>query len=200
MSLLVETIRVDDGVPANLTFHNERIMRSMSDLFGIRAMIDLADILSVPADAKKGIFKCRVEYDEEIRKIEFLQYRITPVKRLKLVDGGDISYGYKFTDRKMIGKLMERRGECDDILIIKNGMVTDTSYANVVLLDQDGRWITPATYLLRGTRRAYLLKSGLIQEVQVGVNDLENYSMVKLINAMIGIEDTEGIPVEKILS
>jgi len=200
MSLLVETIRIADGVPANLTFHNDRMMRSRSDLFGLTARIDLAEILSVPEDANKGIFKCRVEYDEEIRKIEFLPYTLKQVSSLKLVDGGGISYGYKFTDRKMIADLMERRGECDDILIIKNGMVTDTSYSNVVLSDHKGNWITPSAFLLPGTKRAFLLKSGMIREARVSVNDLKNFTQIRLINAMIGIDDTEGISIEKVLS
>ena len=65
-------------------------------------------------------------------------------------------------------KLMELRGDKDDILIIKNGKVTDTSYANVVLSDKEGKCITPnSTYLLHGTRRASLLKSGKIRKAPV---------------------------------
>jgi 4-amino-4-deoxychorismate lyase len=199
MSPLVETIRIEDGVPANLSFHNERMVRSVRDLFSVYKKIDLAHILTVPSDAVNGIFKCRVIYDSEIRKIEFIPYSIRQVNTLQVVFDDDISYPYKFTDRKRIDELMELKGDRDDILIIKNGKVTDTSYANVVLSDNDGNWITPATYLLPGTRRASLLKSGIISAAPVSASDLKNYTLLKLINAMIGIEDTTGIPVGNIV-
>jgi len=200
MCLLVETIRIEDGVPVNLSFHNERMIRTRNELFGISDHIDILNFLSVPPDKKNGLVKCRVEYDREIRKIEYLPYVIKPVSALKIIDGGEISYGYKFIDRKEIGKLMERRGGCDDILIIKNGMVTDTSFSNVVLLDQKGNWITPSSFLLPGTMRAFLLKSGLIRESTVRLSDLKNFTLLKLINAMIGMEDTYGVEISKIIS
>jgi 4-amino-4-deoxychorismate lyase len=200
MSLLVESIRVEDGVPVNIHFHNERMVRTIKNLFNINKKTDLLNILDVPSDARKGIFKCRVEYDQAIRKIEFLPYKIKAVNTLKLVECNDISYSYKFADRKKIDSLFEKRGASDDILIIKEGLVTDSSYANVVLKDLNGKWITPFTCLLAGTRRASLLKSGLIKENEVRVNDLHNYTLIKIINAMIGIEDTEGIPIENIYS
>jgi 4-amino-4-deoxychorismate lyase len=198
MSRLVETIRIEEGVAVNIRFHNERMHRTMLHLFSIETQADLLDILEVPADAKKGIFKCRVVYDTEIRKIEYLPYNIKPVTTLRLVDGKDLIYSYKFIDRKGIEKLMEKRAGCDEILIFKDGMVTDTSYSNVVLRDPDGNWITPSTCILAGTRRASLLESGLISEAAVGVNDLNYYSELRLINAMIGIEDTGGIPMKNI--
>ena len=94
---------------------------------------------------------------------------------------------------------MEMRGDCDDILIINKGMVTDSSYANVVFRDLDGNWVTPSTYLLSGTKRASLLQKGLIKETIITYRDLNKYTEVKLINAMIGIDDTEEILVSNII-
>jgi len=198
MSRLVETIRIENGSPVNIAFHNERMLRTRSDLFGISEHLDLRNVLSVPPEAGTGIFKCRVEYDSEIRKIEYLPYEIRPVSSLKLLVCDDISYSYKFTERNMIDSLYERRGEADDILIIKEGMITDTSYANVVLIDYKGRLVTPSTFLLAGTRRASLLRSGQISEKKITAADLKNYRLLKLINAMIGPDDTAGIPVNNI--
>ena len=199
MSRLVETIRTEDGQLLNIGFHNERLIRSLYDVFGFKTQINLKKLITVPEAANKGIFKCRVEYDREIRKIEFLPYSIKPVRSLKLVEDNDIDYRYKFVNRSAIDRLMEGRGECDDILIVKNGFITDSSYANVVLLDQSGGWITPSTFLLPGTRRASLLKNGLIKETLITYADLKKYTEVKLINAMLGIGDTEGIPVGNLL-
>jgi 4-amino-4-deoxychorismate lyase len=199
MSLLVETIRTEEGRLMNIGFHNERMIRSLSGLFGLRKEINLEEIVAVPEVAHKGLFKCRVVYDRKIRKIEFLPYQIRKVRSLKMVEDNKIEYHYKFSDRTVFEKLMTERGECDDIIIIKNGLVTDSSYANLIFRDYSGNWFTPFSCLLKGTRRASLIRTNRIKEVPIPVSDLRNYSKVKLINAMIGIDDTEGIPVNLIM-
>jgi 4-amino-4-deoxychorismate lyase len=121
------------------------------------------------------------------------------IRSLKLVYDDNISYSYKYTDRTNILRLFDLREECDDILIIKNGKVTDSSYANVIFRDFNGTWVTPATFLLHGTRRSNLLFNKLIREVDIGVSDLHLYTDLRLINAMLGIEDSESIPVSQIV-
>jgi 4-amino-4-deoxychorismate lyase len=199
MSRLVETIRAEEGKLLNISFHNERMIRSLYEVFGLKTNICLEKLITVPETVKNEIFKCRVEYDREIRKVEFLPYRIKVIRSLKLVEDNTIEYAYKFTDRRRIEKLNAMRSESDDILIIKNGMVTDSSYANVVFRDFNGNWVTPSTYLLPGTRRANLLKQGMIKEKSISYKDFLMYSEVKLINAMIGLDDTEGISVRNIM-
>lgn len=194
MSLLVETIRVENGILLNIYFHNERMKRSLFEVFRLHCEPNLEKIIVIPPTAFKGILKCRIEYDETIRKIEFLPYIIKQIRTLRLVEDDNISYSHKFTNRDDIQRLMEKRGDCDDILIIKKGMVTDSSYANVIFRELNGNWVTPSTYLLAGTRRAVLLQQGLITEERIGYNDLVRFSEAKLINAMTGIDDTEGIP------
>ncbi|MCU0462075.1 MAG: aminotransferase class IV [Bacteroidales bacterium] len=198
MYRLVETIRSEDGVLNNLVFHNERMIRTLSDLYGLKISVDLGDIITIPDSALRGLFKCRVEYDSEIRKIEFVPYTMKSVRTLKTIESNTIDYSYKYADRNDIDLLMERREECDDILIIKNGFITDTSYANVILLDKEGRWNTPSTFLLPGTRRASLIKMGIITEKEIKIHDIIHFTEVRLINAMIGINDTESIPVNNL--
>lgn len=199
MSLLVETIKVENGMLQNICFHNERMIRSLYEVFGLRSETDLNAIIKVPAYACKEVFKCRVEYDDKTIKTEFLPYIIKRVRSLKLVIDNNISYSYKYVERNNIQMLTELRGDCDDILIIKEGMVTDSSYANVVFRDSIGNWVTPSTFLLPGTRRASLLQSGRINETIITSGDIKKYTEVRLINAMLGIEDTEGIPVTNII-
>lgn len=199
MSLLVESIKADNGILLNLSYHNERLIRSLQDLFGRKTDLDLGKIISIPAFAEQGIFKCRVEYDEEIRKVEFLPYSRKPVNSLKLVEDNDIDYQYKYVDRTLINALMAKRGDNDDILIIKNGLVTDTSYANIVFKDSKGMWFTPASCLLAGTKRAVLLRTGVIKEAVITVSDIKKYSEARIINAMIDINDAEGISIGNII-
>jgi len=199
MSLLVETLKVENGIVLNISYHNDRMIRSLYMIYGIRTEQRLENIINVPESAGKGVFKCRLTYDDKTFQVEFLPYTLRSVDSLKLVQSDDICYQYKYIDRTKINRLFDLRGDCDDILIIKNGMVTDSSYANVVFRDNDGNWVTPSSYLLAGTKRASLLHQGVITETPIGYHDINKFSEIKLINSMIEIEDTPGIPVINII-
>jgi 4-amino-4-deoxychorismate lyase len=199
MCLLVETIKVGNGKVFNISFHNERMIRTLYQIYGISQKINLESIINVPESAESGVYKCRVIYDNKSVKTEFLPYIKRNVKSIKIIKSDNICYPYKYTDRTRLNSLFEMRGECDEILIAKNGKVTDSSYSNLVFKDFHGKWITPKTYLLPGTRRAALLKNGLICEADISIDDIIKYKEVKLINSMIGIEDSEGIPVSEII-
>lgn len=198
MSLLVESIRSENGKLLNISFHNERMISSLTAIFGLKKDFDLEKLITIPEMTKNGIFKCRVEYDREVTKVEFTPYFIKVIRTLKIVEDNTIEYAHKFVDRKEIADLYSMRGNADDILIIKKGMVTDTSYSNVVFRDQKGNWVTPSTYLLPGTKRASLINSGILKETFITYRDISKYTEMKLINAMISIDDTEGIPIRNI--
>ena len=80
--------------------------------------------------------------------------------------------------------LLKKKGDCSDILIVKNGFITDTSFSNIIFL-KCGRWYTPNTPLLKGTKRAKLLDLGLINERSIRPEEMGNYEKVGLINAML---------------
>ena len=61
-------------------------------------------------------------------------------------------YSFKFSNRKAIDDLLKFRNGCDDILIVRNGLITDTSYSNVVFR-KDNMYFTPNFPLLNGTKR-----------------------------------------------
>ena len=199
MSLLVETIRIEDGRILNISFHNERMSRTLYNIYGLKSEPDLEKLISVPQSAVDGIFKCRVLYDDKTTTAEFTPYTQRLIRSLKIVFSDEICYPYKYTNRDRINRLFDLRGECDDIIIVKFGRVTDSSYANVILRDLSGEWFTPSSFLLPGTRRANLLRNRLIKEADISLNDISRYSEVRLINAMLDIGDTVGIPVGNII-
>ena len=80
--------------------------------------------------------------------------------------------------------LFALRGEADEVVIIRNGLLTDTSYSNIALFD--GRhWVTPRQPLLRGTMRQSLLDAGVLTEQDIKAEDWSSYRRVSLINAMM---------------
>ncbi len=198
MSLLVETIKVKDGRLFGIDYHSNRFNKTRKDLFNAGPAVDLQDKIIIPAYARQGLFKCRIEYNEHIRKLDFLPYEIKGIRTLRLVEAGDLDYRYKYINRSGIDSLLEQKNGCDDILIIKDGRITDTSYANIILRADDGIWYTPSSYLLRGTKREYLLDSGLIKEKDITPAGLKRFRELRLINSMLDIDDTSSIPVRTI--
>ena len=89
----------------------------------------------------------------------------------------------KYSDRSLINKLFDQRGSCDEIIIIKNGKVTDCSIGNLIFR-QGKKWYTPDSPLLLGTQREKLLQEGKIQERTIFQEDIVNFDEIKIINAM----------------
>jgi 4-amino-4-deoxychorismate lyase len=81
---------------------------------------------------------------------------------------------------------------CDDILIVKDGLITDTSIANIAIYD-GFKWITPKKPLLRGTQRAKLLKDKLIIEKDIKVKDMKNTVRFAIMNALLGFQEIKDI-------
>lgn len=197
MSQFIETIRLLDGRPGNLAFHQARFERTRRESMGIKNHPLLENIIQVPDGLDKGIFKCRVIYDREIVRLEFESQNIRAVKTLKLVVSNTISYRYKYADRAELNKLFEQRNSCDDILIVKDGNITDSYYANVALWDGFD-WYTPDSPLLPGTMRASLLSDGSLLEKRVRVEEINKYEKIRLINAMNSLHESKDIPVVNI--
>lgn len=183
MCQFIETIRIESGQVQNLAYHNARFNRTRSLFFGASDTINLINYLQPSLD-ECGVFKCRLVYDRDIHEITYTPYTIRPVHTLKLVVDETIRYPYKSIHREKINQLFEKRSSADDVLIIRDGQLTDTSIANVALYDGTS-WITPSTPLLHGTQRAKLLDQQAIIEKDILVEELSNYSAITLFNAMI---------------
>ncbi len=179
---LLETIKVDRGKPFFISFHNERFNRTRFDLFGIQDNFDLSTIINPP---DLNCYRCRIIYSEKIEKIEFIPYQNRQFKTFQIVYDDYIDYKYKYLDRSAIQKLEQFKKESDDILIIKQGFITDTSIANVAFFDGE-QWITPANPLLKGTTRERLLQEGKIKSEIIELKEIKKYSKMALMNALLG--------------
>lgn len=194
MSPFIETIRIENGEACRLDYHTERMNRTRKDVFGLSTPLSLADRLSPAAYRERT--KCRIEYAEEILKIEYLPYRIRPVHTLAWTMDEEITYAYKSADRSSLTRLAATRGTADDILIVRNGRITDTSICNVALWN-GSEWITPEHPLLPGTHRAYLIQTGQIRPGTIGCSELSAYTRIRLFNAMIDFGEID-LPVTAI--
>jgi 4-amino-4-deoxychorismate lyase len=184
-SEFLETIKIIDAKPMHLEYHQKRYEGVLKH-FGITKYKNLTDYIKPPND---GLYRCRLIYTpQDIEKIdiEYIKYKKRNINSLKLVYDDKIEYSLKSTDRTELNKLFEKRQNADDVLIVKNGYITDTTIANIALYD--GVWKTPANPLLKGTTRERLLDCAKIIEADIKPDELKNYSKVALLNAMIDFD------------
>lgn len=182
MCLFIETIRIEDGKVYNLNYHIERFDRTRAAFWKGCAPIDLRTLVS--PQSLTGVYKCRVVYGREIEEITYVPYQMRDVSSLRLVVADTVYYTYKSTNRENLNALYAQRKMADDVLIVKDGCLTDTSIANVALYDGK-MWCTPSRPLLRGTKRAELLDKKIIVEKDIPQAHLGEYSKIMLFNAMI---------------
>lgn len=197
MSRLLESIRCENGELQNLQYHQARMDASFEALFSRVNRIRLGDI-RVPGYCRSGLYKCRVTYAETLETVDFEAYQLPVINSLQLVTEDEIDYSLKYENRSCLARLLEKKGDCDEILIIRNGLVTDTSYSNIVFYDGEN-WFTPASPLLRGTRREQLLCEKKITLADIRVEDFPRFQNSRLINAMIRFEDAVDIAMNRLI-
>lgn len=108
----------------------------------------------------------------------------------------EIDYSHKYANRTALQYLLQKKGKADDVLIVKNGWLTDTSYSNVAFFD-GLQWFTPSKPLLKGTKRAALLQQKKIIEADIRPQDLKQFEKVRLVNAMMEWEEGVELEVDK---
>ena len=200
MCRLLETIRLRGGELQHIAYHNSRVNASRAAIFGAVMPWDLSEIIKVPELDPSVTYRCRFLYAEEPGTTEFIPYVKRVIRKLFVIDCGDFEYAYKYADRSAFDKLKAGLSDPEpfDILLVKNGLITDTSFSNVILWD-GSKWYTPAVPLLRGTKRQYYLDQQIIFKRDIALKNLHNFITARLINAMLDMEDGEDIPVGNII-
>jgi 4-amino-4-deoxychorismate lyase len=181
-----------------MDLHNQRCNLTRNHFFGLQPNLQLELYLNIPTHLKNQTVKCSVAYGIEIIDVKYDLYQIRPVNSLQIVNDNEIDYSFKYADRAKLNTLFQLRGQSDDILIIKNNLITDTSYANIIF-NRNGKWYSPQNPLLRGTRLEYYLQENNVTPALLRPTDLPLFSEARIINAMISIENSPVILIENIL-
>jgi 4-amino-4-deoxychorismate lyase len=197
MCRLFETIRVINGVPQHLSWHEARMNHARKEIWKSDIPIILGQLITVPPELSSGPVRCNILYGPEIQQVIFKKYEKRNIRSLKLVSCNDIDYHFKYTDRSVLEELLAFRGAYDEIIVVKNGMITDTTLSNLIFYD--GRnWFTPSKPLLKGTCRNRLLAMGSLIEQDIRPGDLKKFTGCKLINALRDPDEELLIPVSEI--
>lgn len=184
----LETISYENGKYPLLNYHQQRLERVYTHFYPEATVPQLEDFLPNVTLAMQH--KVRVIYDLYDAKVEFSQYEKRDIESVKIIHADSIEYSFKYEDRSELQALFDQRGETDDIIIIQDGLVTDSYYANLAFFDGE-KWYTPSSYLLNGCRRQSLLDAGTIKEREIRVEDIRSFEKIAFINAMLNLGVSE---------
>ncbi|MEA3290320.1 MAG: aminotransferase class IV [Campylobacterota bacterium] len=186
METYFETIRCDDYEVYNIEYHKKRMSNTVGVNFNLEEYI-------YPVNEK--LLRCKVIYNSwEILDVQYYAYIPKIQKKFKLIYDDSISYHYKSTNRDQLDKLFENKDDGDDIIIVKNDLLTDTTIANIAVMIDD-IWYTPKKPLLYGTTRARLLEEKKIIEKDIDVKILKKADKFAIMNAMIGFKIIEDFSI-----
>ncbi|MBW8361850.1 MAG: aminotransferase class IV [Kaistella sp.] len=196
MSQFIESIKVEDREIFLSDFHQKRINETFVH-FGKEGSIDLEKIFNDLELDEDGLYKLKITYGlNKTFRTQLIPYAIPEIDDFQLVENNSFDYSFKFEDRKEFDR-MKAKAKAEEIIIVKNNHITDTSYSNILFLKKKD-WFTPSTFLLNGVQRQHLLKTKKIKEAEITLQNLSEYSHFQLINAMNDFDDMFIYPISKI--
>lgn len=193
----IETIRCVRSQLENIAFHNRRMHHTRGELFDADDFQDLRELIQIPDLLPTHVYKCRVTYRRYIESVEWEIYSRRQIASLQLVHNEIIDYPFKYRQRHDLDRIYSQKKKCDDVLIVRNGYLTDTYVCNIALL-KDNNWLTPAEPLLKGTQRELLLRQETIFPAYIRSEDLNNFTQIRLFNAMMPWTEAITLPVSRI--
>jgi 4-amino-4-deoxychorismate lyase len=181
MFSFLETIRIENGLLKNLTYHQKRVNDTFESIYSDRVPFDLSEALLKQNIPSSGIYRVRIIYEEQIKSIEFIPYQEKKIVTLKMVNTGEFDYGFKWADRSYFEQTLAENNEVDEVIFELDGKIQDCTIANLAFL-KNGIWYTPKNPLHGGTTRARLIDENKIQETDIFLDELYSYSHICLIN------------------
>lgn len=198
MSQFIESIKVEDQEIFLLDLHQKRVNQTFTH-FGKEESIDLGKIFNSLQHDEDGLFKLRISYDLDKRvRTQMIPYAIPEIQNFQLVENNSFDYSFKFEDRKELDK-MKMKSKAEEIIIVKNNHITDTSFSNLLFL-KGKEWFTPNTYLLNGVQRQYLLKQKKIRETEITLQNIKQFTHFQIINALNDFDDMFIYPIDRIIN
>ena len=181
MYQFIETMCVVDGQPQLLEYHERRVLKTFERYFPNDRPLQLRD-LSFKGDGK---CKFRVVYDGQgVVETQNRPYSKKCISTLKLIRDDQIDYSFKSADRQRLEEVSSQCLADQDVIIVKNDKLTDSSYANLIFR-KDNQWYTPEDFLLNGVKRQFLLNSKTIKTTCMSPEDIRQYESISLINALL---------------
>lgn len=185
MYQFIETIRIEKGEAFRLDLHEKRMNITRNFFWPDSPELKLKEILiKTNFNQYTERTRCRIVYDQNFIECKYYPYSPRPIKNLKCLYTDQLQYRFKSADRTEIDRLFATREDFDDVLFVRNNLITDTSIANIAFWNGQ-EWHTPKHPLLAGTHREALIKTGEIHPYDITTDQLQNYSHACLFNALL---------------
>ncbi len=188
MSLFFESIKLQNGFPKHLHYHQARVDRTYLNYWGSSIKVNLEDIIArTPRQTNAEVAKCKIIYNRDgVLSIHESGYTPKVVKKLKIIEiKPEENYFFKSLDRKWIDEYSRKLSQETDTLFVRDGLVLESSYTNVALLKK-GKWYTPSNPLHRGTTLERFVLSGHLIPDEIPVKNLVDFEELRLFNAVLG--------------
>ncbi|MFC6269661.1 aminotransferase class IV [Frigoriflavimonas asaccharolytica] len=196
MYQFIESIKIQDQKIYLLDLHQKRMNETFAN-FGKEGSLDLEKIYKNLNHDDNGLYKLRIVYDLEKKfTSQLIPYAFPQIETFQLVENNTLDYSFKFEDRKVFDQ-MKNTAKAEEIIIVKNNHITDSSYANLLFL-KEKQWFAPTTFLLNGVQRQHLLQSKKIKETEITLQNLKEFSHFQIINAMNTMDNDFVYPLHKI--
>lgn len=185
--MFLETILCTEGEAHHLPYHQRRLDSTLQRVGFTRKYV-LNRLITPP---HTGTYRCRFLYDGLDFTIEYHPYVPKTISSLRALIDDTISYPFKTTERAALDALYRQRNGCDDVVIVRNGFLSDTTIANIALFDGH-RWLTPEKPLLEGTTRLRLIEEGTLVPAPLRLDDIASARKIAVMNALIGFVEVEN--------
>jgi len=191
MPQFLETILCKDAKAHHLSYHQQRVDR-VAQKFNFSATLSLEDIISPPSTSQT--LRCRVLYDATSFQVSYHEYVPKKIERLKVIELADnFDYTFKYANRDFFSDLHTKYPQYDEFILLKDGLVTDCTIANLAIYDaKEKKFISPSKPLLEGTTRQRLYGEGKLLFQDITLERVKNSSPLYLLNAMIGLFEVKN--------
>jgi 4-amino-4-deoxychorismate lyase len=197
----------------NLPFHEARMKRSIEHFelipkenqapllkVGLLAELlsdeDLEFALVQEAVNNLSTDQYSASIDQQIRlRLDFgswgYSFTIAPfikrvIRKVGLIGLTHEEYPFKFRDRNWIDQIRNAYPDFDEIIMTKNGLITDSLWANLAFFD-GSNWFTPENSLLAGTKQALLLDQNQLTYRAIKRYEIGDYQTISFINALYNL-------------
>lgn len=181
MFSFLETICISNGKAQHLDYHQLRVNETFESFFPEWEPFELLEEIEKIKLPSEGVHRLRITYTEDPQTIEIFPYIEKNIQTFKLIDSGEIDYGFKWADRAFFQQILDQHPEVDEVIFHKDGIIQDCTIANLAFL-KDGNWYTPEAPMHWGTTRARLLVEDQVEETDILVSELGQYERICLLN------------------
>ncbi|MEA1874248.1 MAG: aminotransferase class IV [Bacteroidota bacterium] len=197
MFQFIESIYIKNGLAPLISYHQARYQACLHAHFPNAKHIELKTLLAnAPIDNQ--VYKLRIVYSNKIDGFEFIPYHQKKITSLVVIEDKSINYQWKYANRNAFDNLKANYSKDTELIITQNGLITDSSYSNLVL-EKEGKRYTPVTPLLNGVQRQFLLDHRCIIPKAIHKNRITDYDSIYLINAMQNINNCIKLNTDSII-